>query len=190
MKRQNEWQEKLLRAEADLKNKVAVSEQFGKRIAEVRGEIDDMERCMRDKREGTTTSSPPSPLTQGGEGWEDTGAQVLNFTRKLKYKVLNMIVYHIFPGCTNTYHLLQLSMLCLCSPSSIIRACKQLATSKRISMWRSHSLWYSFAAISESGLGLQCRTQKYSKAVSDQVEADVTEMKTGVHLPELQVTIV
>ena len=47
----NEWQEKLLRAEADLKNKVAVSEQFGKRIAEMRGEIDDMERCMRDKRE-------------------------------------------------------------------------------------------------------------------------------------------
>ena len=79
--------------------------------------------------------------------------KVLHFTRKPKYKVLNMIVYHIFPDCTNTYHLLQLSMLCLCSSSSIIRACKQLAASKRMSMWRSHSLWYSFAAISESGLG-------------------------------------
>ena len=74
LKRLNEWQEKLLREEADLKNKVAVSEQFGKRIAEMRGEIDDIERRMRDKREGTTTLSPNSPFTQGGEGWEDTGA--------------------------------------------------------------------------------------------------------------------
>ena len=74
LKRWNEWQEKLPRAEADLKNKVAASEQFGKRIAEMRGEIDDMKRRMRDKREGTITPSPPSPLTQGGERWEDTRA--------------------------------------------------------------------------------------------------------------------
>ena len=40
----------------------------------MRGKIDNMERHMRDKREEMTTPSPPSPLTQGGEGWEDTGA--------------------------------------------------------------------------------------------------------------------
>ena len=74
LKRWNEWQGKLLRAEADLKNKVAVSEQFGKRITKMRGETDNMERHTRETREEMTTPSPSSPLTQGGEGWEDTGA--------------------------------------------------------------------------------------------------------------------
>ena len=67
-------------------------------------------------------------------------------------------------------------------------------------MWRSHSLWYSFAAISESGLG---RLGRQLRAVSNVVRRNIVKlfqikwkqmllkrMQTGVHLPELQVTIV